>query len=189
MQVIVHDTPDAVAAARARAPCEIDVKKHQLTKGPAYGASANLKSEICNLKSEIKNRRRGWTLMELIIVCAVMTLLLAIVASVTHTMYRSQRSTRDDITSRRILTRLSLQLRDDVHAAGSAEVDPAGGDETVRLTLEHSPQQTIEYIVHDDRGAAFCLPHPTDRIDGELLGQFALAFLGVIWPHGPASEN
>ena len=113
----------------------------------------NFKSEICNLKSEIKNRRRGWTLVELIIVCAVMTLLLAIVASVTHTMYRCQRSTRDDVTSRRILTRLSLQLRDDVHAALSAEVGPANdGGEAVRLTLEHSPQQTIQYVFHDDRG-------------------------------------
>lgn len=113
----------------------------------------NSKSAICNLKSEIRNRRRGWTLVEMLVVSAVLTLLLAIVASVTHTMYRAQRSTRHGVISRRILTRLSLQLRDDVHAARQAEVGPAEGVKRAdRLSLERAPQQTIEYISHSDVG-------------------------------------
>jgi outer membrane protein assembly factor BamB len=43
---------NAVAAPKARVPSEIDVKEYRLTKGPAYGATANLKSEIRHLKSE-----------------------------------------------------------------------------------------------------------------------------------------
>jgi prepilin-type N-terminal cleavage/methylation domain-containing protein len=110
------------------------------------------KSEICDLKSAIRNRR-GWTLVELIIVSTVMTLLLAIAASVTHTMYRAQRSTRHDATSRRILTRLSIHLREDGHAARQAEVGPAdGGGRRSRLTLAGGSQQTIQYIFHGDRG-------------------------------------
>jgi prepilin-type N-terminal cleavage/methylation domain-containing protein len=113
----------------------------------------NFDSEICHLTSEPKNRRRGWTLVELLVVSAVLTLLLAIVASATHTMYRSQRSTRRDVTSRRILTRLSLQLRQDVHAARQAEVEPSDGDEqAARITLERAPRQTIQYVFHGDRG-------------------------------------
>jgi prepilin-type N-terminal cleavage/methylation domain-containing protein len=115
--------------------------------------SMNSKSEICNLKPKIRGRRPGWTLVEMLVVSTVLTILLAIVATVTHTMYRAQRSTRHDVTSRRILTRLSLQLRDDVHAARQAKVGPAeGGEQTDLLSLERGPQQTIQYVFHSDVG-------------------------------------
>jgi prepilin-type N-terminal cleavage/methylation domain-containing protein len=111
----------------------------------------NSKSEICNLKSEI--RRRGWTLVEILVVSAVLTLLLAIVASVTHTMFRTQRSTRDDVTSRRILSQLSLRLRDDVHTAQQAEVSPSdGGEQNNRLVLRDLAQRTTQYVFHRNRG-------------------------------------
>jgi hypothetical protein len=91
--------------------------------------------------------------MELLIVASVMTVLLGMVAAVTHTLYRAQRSTRAEMTSRRVLTRLALQFRKDGHAAETAEIGAAdGGRRGSQLTLFLGSQRRVRYKFIGDSG-------------------------------------
>jgi prepilin-type N-terminal cleavage/methylation domain-containing protein len=90
--------------------------------------------------------RRGFTLVELLVTVTILTFLLGLVAMVTHTLFRSQRSIRAEMLWRRSAARLSLKFREDAHAATKAELASADGSAgPPRVTLVLSPEQQVQY--------------------------------------------
>jgi type II secretory pathway pseudopilin PulG len=108
-------------------------------------------------------RRRGFSLVELLVVLSSVTVLLSLTAVLLTRAMRSQAETRHYFESQRHALALSEQFRRDVHAAKSVELDAAAlnKNELVRLTLDENG--TVAYL-RDERG----LTRVLTRSDGAI---------------------
>jgi hypothetical protein len=93
-----------------------------------------------------KDRRRGVSLVELLVVIFISTVIFGIVASLTSAMIETQAASRDQFRGQAGLTSLADQFRDDVHAAAgfrplAAEGEKLGPGWEIRL----GPNHRIEY--------------------------------------------
>lgn len=86
-------------------------------------------------------RRRGFSLIETLIVISISSLLTAAVGACLLTLYRAEHRTREAIGRREALTELSLHLREDAHAARRAELDAPQRS----LKLDAGEGRTITY--------------------------------------------
>lgn len=91
-------------------------------------------------------RRPAYTLVEMMVVIALMGVVASIAAVCLHGLYRVDRSSREDCERRRSMVRLSVQFRSDAHLASEATVD-VGGDETQAIMLTQPSDRSIEYRV------------------------------------------
>ena len=88
--------------------------------------------------------RRGWTLVEMLVVVSIMSLLLATVAVMIQTIMRQQRVFGQGVTQQRTLAMLARQIRHDIHAAVRVETTPAQqmGDKTKQQADADNAKQT-----------------------------------------------
>jgi prepilin-type N-terminal cleavage/methylation domain-containing protein len=93
-----------------------------------------------------RQRRRGFTLVELLIVIAVASVVIALVGVCLSEMYRSERGIRRVLTQQAGMQRLALQFRTDAHEAKTATVTvPNNGTEADGLQLTTGDGRTIAY--------------------------------------------
>lgn len=86
--------------------------------------------------------RRGFSLLELMVVIALLGVVMAIGGQVLTALFRLQRQALADIDQRRTLSALAMRLREDAHAAKEARlIDEA------KLELVGSSGQITEYAV------------------------------------------
>ncbi len=93
-------------------------------------------------------QRRGFTLVEMLVVVTVFAFLLASVALAIGTLFRAQGELQNELAQASTASRLAAQLRADAHLASAAEVVQEGETTNVRLTL---PSATINYATHPRR--------------------------------------
>ena len=67
------------------------------------------------------NRRRGYSLVEVIVVMATASVLLGLTVTLLYTLFRAERGGRDQVRHYTALGRLAEQFRRDVHAATAAD--------------------------------------------------------------------
>src|SRR5262245_11789114 len=89
--------------------------------------------------------RRGYALVEMLVVISVMAVIASCMAIALHGMYRADRAARRDLETSASLARLSLHLRADVHAAARAEAIEQS------LTLQLDNSRSISYKSDSDR--------------------------------------
>lgn len=89
-------------------------------------------------------RRPAYTLVEMMVVIALMGVVASIAAVCLHGLYRVDRGSREDCERRRSMVRLSVQFRSDAHLASEATVD-VGGDETQAIMFTQPTNRSIEY--------------------------------------------
>lgn len=93
-------------------------------------------------------KRRAFTLVETLVVMATLSVVLAMLSIVMHSLYRSSEGLSDRLDYQRQVDRFTWQLRNDVHAADSASLVTAERDATVKvLRLEYSDQRRVDYAV------------------------------------------
>ena len=90
--------------------------------------------------------RRGFTLMEMVLVIGSVTVVLGICGSLLHMLLRLDRSGRESLGDTVTLTRLARQFRQDVRAARGVDL---GKDQQLELTRGDGPP--IIYHLDKDR--------------------------------------
>lgn len=107
-----------------------------------------------------KRDRRAFTLTELIIVMGMASIVLSLAVGMIHRVMYEQKISERDNDLHRVAERFSPQLREDVHAAVNAELQPinelskdenqdeANQNEQV-LVLHQRDKSTVTYIVHE----------------------------------------
>ncbi len=97
------------------------------------------------------NPRRGFSLIELLVVISVGTVLLMVAMTVLYTLKETQSKARQRLTEGRVTARLADQFRDDVHAAGRMERVPdeaaLPGRTVWQLTID--PDTFVRYEIQD----------------------------------------
>lgn len=96
----------------------------------------------------MKRIRRGYTLIESLVVIALTTVTLTITTVTMHALHRADRRVRDDLQGQRSLGQLAAQLRSDAHEALSS--DTLGGTYTSpprALTLALAGGRSVQYSV------------------------------------------
>ena len=109
-------------------------------------------------------KRRGWTLVELLVVITIMSVLLATVAVMVQTIMRQQRSFGQGVTQQRTLALLARQIRHDIHAAVRVEsvtAEQTGGnqetqkeegtEETTAIRCTWLDGRSVSYQLHSGR--------------------------------------
>lgn len=121
-------------------------------------------------------RRRGYSLVEMIVVLTLISVALSSIALVLHSLHRAERRLRDDGDFARTVQRLETQLRADAHAArGGGQI--AFGNAPSALTLLMPGEQTVTYTIE---------PGGVERLvrQGEATKHrewFALAGASLAW--------
>ena len=87
-------------------------------------------------------KRRGFSLLELMVVVALLGVVMAIGGQVLTALFRLQRQSLADIDQRRTLSALALRLREDAHAASESRLVDA-----TKLQLVGGGGQVIEYAI------------------------------------------
>ena len=146
------------------------------------------------------DRRRAYTLIEMLVVIAATVTLLGIALGILHTLIRLERGSRREVRQRTAIGRLAIQFRRDMHAAeeltDSTEPGSEGAPRAWQLSTAAGP--VIEYRVEPEelirterteneilRQESFCLPkESTVSIDRIGEADHALVRLRVRL-HGP----
>lgn len=97
----------------------------------------------------MRSHRRGYTLVECLIVIVLVATVMGTVSLTLHSLYRADRCVRDAVAHERSLDRFVAQLRSDAHQAVSATIEqPASeADPPTGLQLRLPGEQTIQYAV------------------------------------------
>lgn len=126
------------------------------------------------------NRRRGYFLVEAVVMMLVGSVILGLTVGLLHTVFRTQSAARDHVRRCAVLSRLSDRFRRDVHAAthqgtGEPVSEPAGGvadgkrwqfvlaaDRTVTYSLEPGRLLRVERVGQEvKQRELFSLPPDT----------------------------
>lgn len=95
--------------------------------------------------------RRGFSLIEMLVVISVGTVLLMVAMTVLYTLKETQSKARQRLTEGRMTARLADQFRDDVHAAVRMERMPdeaaSPGITVWQLTID--PDTSVRYEIGD----------------------------------------
>ncbi len=102
-------------------------------------------------------QRRGFTLVEMLVVVTVFAFLLASVAMAIGTLFRAQGELQDELAQAATASRLASQLRADAHLAASAFVVQEGGTPGPLLRLPHAtviyrtyPRRIVRTVMQGD---------------------------------------
>ena len=93
-----------------------------------------------------RSTRRGFTLVEMIVVIGGITIILGLCAGLLHTLLRLDRSGRESLNDTNTLARLARQFRQDVRASRAAKPGDAG---SLALTRPDGPD--VSYRVQGAR--------------------------------------
>jgi hypothetical protein len=91
------------------------------------------------------NKRRGTSLIELLIVMSACTVVLTLSAELIHRVMRVQSRSQAFANSQRSAQRLSTAFRNDVHSASHYETDPDRLGENGLIRLNPPVGSTVEY--------------------------------------------
>ena len=100
------------------------------------------------MRKTVPRKRAGWTLVELMVVIALMTLLLSTSAILLTSLFRSQQSLANGLENQSIRARLGVQLRSDAHGATSAKCDSPQSCDFVLPSGEIVHYEMIEAALH-----------------------------------------
>ena len=92
----------------------------------------------------MRHPRRGFTLIESLVVIALTGTTLTVVTVTMHSLHRAEHRLREDQQSQRALEQLAFRLRQDAHGAASATI--ATTTPARSLTLVTPDEQQIEYL-------------------------------------------
>jgi len=111
------------------------------------------------------NRRRGYSLIEILVVITVGSVMLGVAVAMLHTLMQVQEDSREWLRYHTTLGRLGRQFRCDVHAAVGFQPPEAkpGGDPPTPWQLDFKPDRVVRYRV-DQRGLI-----RTEQTGGNLL--------------------
>lgn len=93
----------------------------------------------------MRQRSRGTTLVELLVVISVCSVVTSASGVLLHGMYRADKETRLAIATDASVARFSLQLRRDAHAADEASLLTETGGKTAGIMFRGAGQPSIEY--------------------------------------------
>ena len=93
----------------------------------------------------MKRTARGITLLELLVVIALVGVIMSAVATCLHSMYRANRRTRESMAGRSALVRLSQRFRADAHSAVDVVVKDQATAEPPSIVFSRPAGETIEY--------------------------------------------
>jgi hypothetical protein len=104
---------------------------------------------LCEKRKPLPCRRRlAATLPEILVAVTVTSFLFGVLGVTTHTLFRAQRSTRAEVDFRRTLSGLSVQLREDAHAAIILEAEsPTTAKGTAQRTFILADARRVRYRV------------------------------------------
>jgi hypothetical protein len=120
---------------------------------------SDLESRISDLRSQVARElhaagnlcgRRGWTLIELLLVITATTILSVTGATILCVLMAAERCGAETVIVERSLTRLALRLRSDLHAAEAAEVRSGDGAAAEFLDVQHSGGRRVRYACRPD---------------------------------------
>lgn len=94
-------------------------------------------------------RRRGISLVELIVVMSGCAVLLSLSVAFLQRVMQAQMRSRADAHLQRTLLRLDQMVRNDIHSATAAEIDPAKLNQGALLHLDLSDSSAIEYRLQE----------------------------------------
>jgi len=98
------------------------------------------------------NRRRGFTLIELIVAISLLATILPLAGGTVYLLLRAQTASADSLADTITLTRFAHTFRADIHAAQSAHVDSDGSRLNEQAVFKLDPPRTISYA-EDPSGA------------------------------------
>jgi prepilin-type N-terminal cleavage/methylation domain-containing protein len=94
-------------------------------------------------------RRRGFTLIEVIVVMMAGALVLGLCVGLIHLLVGLDRAGRAHMNERTAVARLAQTFRDDVRAAVAAEPAAGAGGPGRRLVLKRPDGREVEYLVEE----------------------------------------
>ena len=97
-----------------------------------------------------RGRRRGYSLIEMIVVVGAVTIVLSLCGLVLHALMRMDRSGRREFDDATTISRLARQFRDDVRSASSADSRP-GKEKGPLLEIKLSDKRNLTYEVQGTR--------------------------------------
>lgn len=116
----------------------------------------------------IPHSRRGWTLLEMMVVVPLMALLLSASAVLMTSVLRSQGALMSEIQQQSARSRLALQFREDAHAATGVTV---GSPQTCDFVLNE-----VDLVHYEIKAGSL---HRELRLKEEILEQAAFSLDGV----------
>jgi prepilin-type N-terminal cleavage/methylation domain-containing protein len=146
--------------------------------------------------------RRGWTLVESLVVIAILSVLLASVTVIIQKIVRQEGGFGKHLAHQRVMERLADQFRQDVHAAVRVEGPPAAADNAVArpgaVRCFRADGPPVTYRLHGHRlmrtatnsdgretRRSFAFPHgATVQLDRDGRVEPRLAALEVEYPEG-----
>ncbi len=124
-------------------------------------------------------RRRGVSLVEVIIVVGASTMVLTVGMGLMHKLLRSERSAAESLIHANSHARMSLQFREDAHAATGASVEgEPGAEQTLRLTSDEgtaiSYAQRDRFLIRAESRADGDARYEQYRLPRDVRVQFAV---------------
>lgn len=95
-------------------------------------------------------RRRGYSLVELLVIVSGVALVMILGAALVHALLRAERATRDGMAEGASAARLARDLRADVHAAVALSSGPEGEAQVKSVVLTRPGGASAEYRVEGD---------------------------------------
>ena len=97
-------------------------------------------------------RRRGFTLIELMVVIAIVTVILSLVGAVFQRLFLSEQTAMRAALIERTVSRLADQFRRDIHAATGASIDTnrEGATGALELFEANRDQPAVVYVARTD---------------------------------------
>lgn len=95
------------------------------------------------------SRRTGTTLIETVVMMSISMVMLGLAVTMIHLLLRAERFTTQAVWHNTTLARVSRMLRDDVHAALTADVQPPADDLPTALTLKLSGDRVVSYQIEE----------------------------------------
>ncbi len=132
-------------------------------------------------------RRRGYSLIETLLVISAMAVVFGLCASMIHGLLRLDRAGRARLNEAATLSRLARQFRQDVRAASTSR-SSGKDDPRQELVLSVPPDRAIEYrwskgrVLRAERAPGRADRHETYRLPDRAAPRFqVLDEHGVVW--------
>lgn len=129
-------------------------------------------------------RRRGFSLVELLVVLSMMAIVLVLCVGLIHTLLRLDRAARAQVAEDADLSRLAREFRRDVRAATALEPIPFAAGPSTWLPLALPGGRTVEYrsrgntLIRSERTAEAILRTETFRLPSRVAVRWEIEGTG-----------
>ncbi|TWU12695.1 hypothetical protein CA54_15200 [Symmachiella macrocystis] len=125
------------------------------------------------------NRRRGISLIEMIVVIGASSIILLVGAGMLHTLMRSERVATESLVHATNHARLAAQFRDDIHAATTVSIQgEPGADDVLQITNPNAAEilysQQGRLLVRRETEATHPPRHEQFRLPVDVRIRFAI---------------